>query len=118
MRHEPRRLRTWLHWQQPIRWSRWLLIYLYASVPFVFVPPLLIEMHRNGGRLWQAYQTLGNQHGGYRIAQMLIFVDWAFLAWFVFFTKSKLVTDSDRMIVFIGSCGILIVIVAMAAHVL
>ena len=116
MTHEPRRLPAWLHWQQPMRCSRWLQIYLYASVPFVFVPPLLIEMHRHGGHFWQAYETLANQQGAYRIAEMLVFVDWAFLVWFTFFTKSKIVTDSDKLGVFIGACAFLIVMAAMAAH--
>lgn len=109
---------SWLSWQQPFRWSRWLQIYLYASVPFVFVPPLLIEMHRNGGHFWQAYQTLANQQGTYRIAEMLVFADWAFLAWLTFFSKSKMVTDSDKLMVFVGSCAFLIAIAAMAAHAL
>ena len=107
---------SWLSWQQPIRWSRWLQVYLFASVPFVFVPSLFIEMHRNGGHFLQAFQPLANQQGAYRIAEMLVFVDWAFLVWFTFFTKSKKVTDSDRLIVFIGSCAFLIAMAAMAAR--
>ncbi len=91
-------------------------IYLYASVPFVFVPPLLIEMHRNGGHFWQAYQSLANQQGAHRIAEMLVFVDWAFLVWFVFFAKSKIVTDSDRFIVFIGACTFLVLIGMMVVR--
>jgi len=106
---------SWLNWQ-PIRWSRWLQIYLFASVPFVFVPSLLIEMHHNGGRFGQAYQTLANQQGAYRVAEMLVFLDWAFLVWFTFFTKSKIVTDSDKLIVFIEACTFLVVMATMVVR--
>ena len=45
---------------------------------------------------------------------MLVFVDWAFLVWFTFFVKSKIVTESDKLIVFIGACAFLLVIATMA----
>jgi hypothetical protein len=106
---------SWLKWQ-PIRWSRWLQIYLFASIPFIFVPALLIEMHHTGGHFEPAYQTLANQEGAYRVAEMLVFVDWAFLVWFTFFSKSKLVTDCDKLIVFIGACTFLVVVAAMVVR--
>jgi hypothetical protein len=93
-----------------------LQIYLFASLPLVFVPPLLIEMHHNGGHFEQAYQTLANQGEAYRVAEVLVFVDWAFLVWFTFFTKSRIVTDSDKLIVFIGACTILILMATMAVR--
>jgi len=64
-------------------------------------------MHHNGGHFVQAYQTLANQEGAYRIAEMVVFVDLAFLVWFTFFSKSKIVTDNDKVIVFIGACAFL-----------
>ncbi len=91
-------------------------IYLFASVPFVFVPALLVEMHHNGGHFVQAYQTLANQEGAYRVAEMLVFADWAFLVWFTFFTKSKIVTDSDKFVVFMGCCAFLVVIAVMVVR--
>ena len=103
---------SWHNWQR-IRWSRWLQIYLFASVPFVLAPALLIEMHHNGGHFVQAYQTLANQEGAYRIAEMLVFVDLAFLVWFTFFSKSKIVTDNDKVLVFIGACAFLVVMATM-----
>ena len=106
---------SWLNWQ-PIRWSRWLQIYLLASVPFVLVPALLVEMHHNGGHFVQAYQTLANQEGAYRVAEMLVFVDWAFLVWFTFFSKSKIVTDSDKLVVFIGACVFLVLMATMVVR--
>jgi uncharacterized membrane protein YoaT (DUF817 family) len=106
---------SWLSWQ-PIRWSKWLQIYLSASVPFVLVPALFIEMHHNGGHFVQAYQTLANQEGAYRVVEMLVFVDWAFLVWLTFFSKSKMVTDSDKLIVFIGDCTLLVLMGTMVVR--
>jgi len=80
------------------------------------VPALLIEMHHNGGHFVQAYQTLGNQEGAYRVVEMLVFVDWAFLVWFTFFTKSTIVTDSDKLIVFIGACTFLFLMAMMVVR--
>jgi len=93
-----------------------LQIYLFASVPFVFAPALLIEIHHNGGHFEQAWQTLANQEGAYRVAEMLVFVDWAFLVWFTFFSKSKIVTDSDKLIVFIGACAFLVLMGTMVVR--
>jgi hypothetical protein len=70
-------------------------------------------MHHNGGHFERAYQTLANQQGAYRVAEMLVFVDCAFLVWFTFFTKSKIVTDSDKLIVFIGACTFLVLMATM-----
>jgi hypothetical protein len=50
------------------------------------------------------------------VAEMLVFVDWALLVWFTFFSKSKLVTDSDKLIVFIGACAFLILVATMVVH--
>ncbi len=83
--------------------SRWLNVYLYASFPFILIPPILIEMHHNGGNFVRAYQTIGNEQGAYRMAALLVFVVWAILVWFTFFTKSKQVTDGDKFHVFIGT---------------
>src|SRR5258708_35354956 len=98
---------SWLS-LQPIRWSRWLQIYLFGSVPFVFAPALLIEIHHNGGHFGQAWQKQANQEGAYRDAEMLVFVDWAFLVVFTFFSKSKIVTDSGNFIVFIVDIAFLV----------
>jgi hypothetical protein len=103
---------SWLNWQ-PIRTSRWLNTYLAVSVPIVLVPAFLLELHHNGGHLFQAYQTLARQEGAYRLAMTLLFADWAFLVWFTFFTKSKKVTDGDKFAVFIGICAFVCILVSM-----
>jgi hypothetical protein len=94
--------------------SRWLNVYLMASVPIVLIPVFLLEMHHNGGRFVRAYRTLARQEGSYWLAVILVFVDWAFLVWFTFFMKSKKVTDGDKFVVFIGICAIACVLVVMA----
>ena len=104
---------SWLNWQ-PIRTSRWLNVYLMASVPIVLIPPFMLEMFHNGGHFAQAYQKLARQEGSYRLAVILVFVEWAFLVWFTFFTKSKKVTDGDKFFVFIGSCAFACVLLVMA----
>jgi hypothetical protein len=103
---------SWLNWQ-PIRMSRWLTAYLFLSVPFIFVPAFVIEMRQNGGHFVQAYRTISNQKGAYRVAVLLVFVDLAFLVWFTFFMKSKKVTDSDKFAVFIGICAFACILVVM-----
>jgi hypothetical protein len=103
---------SWLNWQ-PIRTSRWLNIYLTVSVPLVFVPAFMLELHHNGGHFLQAYQTLARQEGSYRLAVILVFVDWAFLVWFTFFTKSEKVTDGDKFAVAIGIFAFVCVLLLM-----
>src|SRR5260370_24202973 len=64
---------SWLSWQ-PIHMSRWLNVYLMASVPIVLIPVFLLEMHHNGGRFVQSYRTLAPPEGSYWVAVILLFV--------------------------------------------
>jgi len=96
--------------------SRWLTFYLFLSVPFVFVPTFLVEMRHNGRRFMQAYRTIADQRGAYRVAILLALVDFAVLVWYTFFTDSKRVTDSDKFVVFIGTCALALYMATLAAR--
>ena len=89
---------------------------MFLSVPFAIIPALLIEMRNNGGQLAQAYRTLSNQEGAYPVAVLLVFVTFAGLIWYTFFTKSKKVTDADKLVVFIGTCALALYMVTLAVR--
>jgi len=88
--------------------SPWLIGTLIVTALLYFVLLIAPDRHANGADFTRAYSTSVRAkygHGPSILDATISLPLVAFLVWFSYFSKSELVKDHDRFVVFLMLCG-------------